>query len=129
VPRLARDTLTLTVLPAGLVLLASALAARRGSESALFYFLLLGIPVSAAGGLAAFGRIVDEANGSGTAALARFQGALAALLVFVFFLGAVATRSLGLELGAPGLASAAIALGFLVLALQTLAAILPVAAR
>ena len=48
---------------------------------------------------------MDEANGSGTAALARFQAALAALLVVVFFLGAVAARSLGLTAGRPAAGS------------------------
>jgi hypothetical protein len=115
--------LTLSAVPAGLVLAAVALAERAGAETAVFYLFLLGIAVSAAGGLAAFGRLVDVANGGGTPVLGRFQAGLAAALVAVFLVGAVARSPVVLELGAPGLAPAAVALGFLVLGLQALAAL------
>jgi hypothetical protein len=114
--------LTLTGVPAGLVLGAIALAERAGAETAVFYLFLVGIAVSAAGGLAAFGRLVDVANGGGTPPLARVQAGLAAALVAVFLVGAVARSPVVLELGAPGLAPAAVVLGFCVLALQALAA-------
>jgi hypothetical protein len=117
--------LTLTALPAGLVLGALVLAERAGAETAVFYLFLVGIAVSAAGGLAAFGRLVDAANGGGTPPLARFQAGLAAALVAVFLVGAVSRSPVVLELGMPGLAPAAVVLGFCVLGLQALAAALP----
>jgi hypothetical protein len=114
---------TLTAVPAGLVLGAIALAERAGAETVVFYLFLLGIAVSATGGLAGFGRLVDVANGDGTPALGRFQAGLAAALVGVFLVGAVARSPVVLELGAPGLAPAAVVLGFLVLGLQAIAAV------
>lgn len=117
--------LTLTAVPAGLVLGAIALAERAGAETAVFYLFLVGIAVSAGGGLAAFGRLVDVVNGGGTPPLARFQAGLAAALVAVFLVGAVARSPIVLELGAPGLAPAAVVVGFAVLVLQALAAAVP----
>ena len=115
--------LLLLVLPAGLVLLAIALAERWHAETAVFYLFLAGIPVSAAGGLAAFGRLVDGVNGGLAPGLARVEGALAAALVATFVVGAAARSPVALELGGPGLAPAALVLGFVVLALQALAAL------
>ena len=117
---------TLSVLPAGIVLLAAALAERAGAESAVFYLFLVGIAVSGAAGLAAFGRLVDAANGSGTPALGRFQAGLAAFLVALLVAGAASRSPVGLEADAPGLAPVAIVAGFVVLALQGLVALIPV---
>ena len=122
-PRPARDTLLLLVLPVGLVLLAIVLAERWHAETAVFYLFLVGIPVSAAGGLAAFGRLVDGVNGGLAPTLARLQGVLAAALVGSFVLGAAARSPVTLELGGPALAPAALVLGFALVALQALAAL------
>jgi hypothetical protein len=119
-------TLRLVVVPAGLVLLLAALADALGASTAVFYLFLLGIVVSSAGGLAAFARIVDEANGSGPPPLARLQGYLSATLVGLFVVGAAARSPVSLELGAPGLTKAALVLALVVLSVQALAALVPV---
>jgi hypothetical protein len=126
VPRPARDTLTLTVVPAGLVVLAIALAERWNAEGAVFYLFLAGIPVSAVGGLTAFGRLVDAVNGGLTPAGVRVQGVLAGTLVALFVVGAAGRSPVSLELGAPGLGHAALVLVVVVLALQAVAALAPV---
>jgi hypothetical protein len=115
----------LAVAPAGLVLLLAALADGLGASTLVFYLFLIGIVVSAAGGLAAFARIVDEANGSAPPPLGRLQGYLSAVLVALFVVGAAARSPVSLELGAPGLTRAALVLGLLVLSLQTLTALIP----
>ena len=125
-PRPARDTLTLTVVPAGLVVLAIALAERWNAEGAVFYLFLAGIPVSAAGGLAAFGRLVDAVNDGLPPTGIRIQGALSGTLVALFVLGAAGRSPVSLELGAPGLGHAALALAAAVVALQAVAALAPV---
>ena len=116
----------LSVLPAGLVLVATALAERAGAETAVFYLFLLGVAVTAASGLAAFGRVIDAANGGGTPVLGRLQGALAALLVAVCVVGAVGRSPIAQALGAPGLAPSALGLGFVVLVLLAFASLAPV---
>jgi hypothetical protein len=126
VPWPARDTLTLTVVPAGLVLLAIALAERWNAEGAVFYLFLAGIPVSAVGGLAAFGRLVDAVNGGLAPTAARIQGVLSGTLVALFVFGAAGRSPVSLELGAPGLGHAALVLAAVVLALQAIAALAPV---
>ena len=119
------DTLRLVVAPAGLVLLLAALADALGAPTAVFYLFLLGLVVSSAGGLAAFARIVDEANGSGPPPLARLQGYLSATLVGLFVIGAAARSPVSLERGAPGLTRAALVLALVVLSVQALAALVP----
>jgi hypothetical protein len=121
----SRGTLRLVVAPAGLLLLLAALADGLGASTVVFYLFLVGIVVSAAGGLAAFARIVDEANGEGPPPLARLQGYLSAALVGLFVIGAAARSPVSLELGAPGLTRAALVLAFLVLSLQALTALFP----
>lgn len=125
-PPPARDTLTLAVVPAALVLLAIALAERWSADGAVFYLLLAGIPVSAVGGLAAFGRLVDAANGGVSPAGARLQGILAGTLVALFVVGAAGRSPVSLELGAPGLGHVALVLAAVVLALQALTALAPI---
>ncbi len=124
-PPPARDTLMLTVLPAGLVLLAIALAERWNAEGAVFYLFLAGIAVSAVGGLAAFGRLVDAVNGGDSPAVARLQGILAGTLVALFVVGAAGRSPVSLELGAPGLGHTALVLAVVVLALQAVTAFAP----
>jgi hypothetical protein len=109
---------TVTLVPPGVALAALALAEREGAATAVFYLFLLAIVVSAASGLAGFGRLVDVANGGGTPVLGRLQAALAALLVAVLVAGAVSRSPVALELDAPGLAPVAIATGLILLAAQ-----------
>jgi len=124
-PSVARGTLRLVVAPAGLLLFLAAWADAVGAATVVFYLFLLGIVVSAAGGLAAFALVVDEANGSEPPPLARLQGYLSAALVGLFVVGAAARSPVSLELGAPGLTRAALVLALFVLSLQALAALLP----
>jgi hypothetical protein len=108
-PAASRRTLSRTVAPAALLLLAALLAERAGAHGLTFYLLLAGIPVAVVGGLAALDRIVDPDD-----AAPRLEGALSGFLVFLFFLGA-ASRSPGtLEDVAPGLAPAAALVGLVV---------------
>ena len=117
---------TVTVAPAGAILLAIAVAERAGAERAVFYLFLLATVVGATGALAGFGRLVDAANGGGTPALGRFQAALAVAFVGLCVLGASARSPLALELDAPGLAPVALVLAGCVLALQALTALVAV---
>jgi predicted CDP-diglyceride synthetase/phosphatidate cytidylyltransferase len=106
------------------VLLAVAWAQEAGAAEAVFYLFLLGIPVSAAAGLIALDRLVSSPGAQSP--LRRLEAMLAGFLVAVFVLGAAARSPFVLELQVPGLAGAALALGFCVLALQALAGLAPV---
>jgi hypothetical protein len=106
-------------IPAALLLGAAAWADARGSGAAAFYLLLLGIPITAASGLAFLARLIDAANGARETTLDRLQALLAGILVAVFVAGAAVRSPLAVE--APGLAGAALLLGFCVLAAQALA--------
>lgn len=117
--------LTLGFVPAALALLAVAAADRLGFESAVFYLFLVGIPVTGAGAIAAYGRLVDAVDRGRPASVERFQAALAAFLVAVFVVGAASRSSVSLDLQAPGLARAALVIGFVVLGVQALAALVP----
>jgi hypothetical protein len=125
--RIARDTLGLSA-PAGLVLLLAALAERAGAQTAVFYLFLAGIPVSGAAALASLARLVDAAD-AGVIRGGRFRAGLGASLVAVFVLGAAARSPVALELGATGAASAALALGFFLLGLHAVTALVPAARR
>jgi hypothetical protein len=106
----------------GGLLLATALLDRLGLASASFYLLLVGVPFTAAASLEAFGRTIDAAT-NGESGLGRFHGILSALLVATIVLG-TAIRAPAVGAGnVPPPASAALVLGFLLLAAQALAAL------
>ena len=115
----------LLLVPAALVLVAVAAADRLGLEAAVFYLFLLGIPVSGACALSAFGGVVDALDRGRSAAVERLQAALAALLVAIFVVGAASRSPMSLELEAPGLARAALVVGFLLLGAQAVTALVP----
>jgi hypothetical protein len=117
--------LTLQLVPAALVLVVVAAADRLGLATAVFYLFLVGIPISGASALAAYGRLVDAVDAGRPTAGPRLQAALAALLVAMFVVGAGSRSPTWLELEAPGLARAALVLGFLLLAAQAVAALVP----
>ena len=117
--------LRLDLVPAALLLVAVAAADRLGLAGAVFYLFLLGIPVSGACALAAVGGAVDATARGGSAAVERLQAGLAALLVAIFVVGAASRSPLSLELEAPGLARAALVAGFLLVAAQAVAALVP----
>jgi hypothetical protein len=106
----------------GGLLLATALFDRLGVPSASFYLLLVGVPLTAAASLDAFGRTIDAAT-NGELGLGRFHGVTSALLVATIVLGA-AIRAPAVAAGhVPPPASAALVLGFLLVAAQALAAL------
>jgi hypothetical protein len=111
--------LTRIVVPSGVVLAAALGAERAGAEGLVFYLCIVGLLVSAAGGLAALGRVVDGAT---PAPLGRIQAALAAVLAVVFFAAAVG-RSPGAV--APDLAGIGLAVGIVVCCVLGLVALLP----
>ncbi len=116
----------LTIVPSGLVLAALALADRRGGGGALFYLFLVGIVVTAAAGLAGFGRLVDAADGGSLPLLGRLQAGLSALLVVLLVAGAASRSAAALAFETPGLASVAITAGFVVLGVQAFASLVAV---
>ena len=108
------------------LLVAAALAARVAAPRDLFYLFLLGIPLSGAAALTAFGALVDAAERGTPTAGARLHALLAGALVAVFVGGAAARSPVSLDFATPGLARLALALGLVVLALQALAALVRV---
>jgi predicted MFS family arabinose efflux permease len=121
----ARATLSASAVPAGLVLLVIALAASAGAGGALFYLFLLGLVISAAGSLSAFGVLVDCAEGCVPSRLDHARALLGAVVVLAFFLGAAARSPVVAELaaGVPGLAGLAVVLGLLAVCGQLVAAL------
>jgi hypothetical protein len=117
--------LTLKLMPAALVLVAVAAADGLGLEPAVLYLFLLGIPVSGACALSAFGDALDALNRGRPAVLERLQASLAAFLVAIFVVGAASRSPLSLEPAAPGLARAALVVGFLLAGAQLVTALVP----
>ena len=118
-------TLALRLVPAAVLLAATAVADRVGASDAAFYVLLAGIPASGASALAAFGRLVDLANDGRPRALARLETVLAAILLAAFVVGAAARSPVSLVTGASGLAKLALLLGLSAVVLQALASLAP----
>ena len=119
-PAASRRTLSRTVAPAALLLLAALLAERAGAHGLTFYLLLAGIPVAAIGALTALDRVVNPDD-----VAPRVEAWLAGFLLFLFVIGAAARSPGTLEDAAPGLAAAAALVGLFVvaaLAFATLAA-------
>jgi len=110
-PAASRRTLSRTVAPAALLLLAALLAERAGAHGLTFYLLVAGIPVTVVGGLSALDRVVDPDE-----VAPRLEAALSAVLLFLFVIGAAARSPGTLEDAAPGLASAAALVGLVVVA-------------
>lgn len=122
-PAASRRTLSRTVAPAALLLLAALLAERAGAHGLTFYLLLAGIPVAAIGGLAALDRIVDPDEPASPV-----EGALSAVLLVLFVVGAAGRSPGALEDSAPGLAPAAAVLGLVVVFGLALASVASTAA-
>ena len=114
-----RSASTGTILAAtAALLLATAGAEAWGSASTAFHLFVLGVPVSAATGLFAFAGLVDTVNGGTFGLGRRIEAALAALLVFAFVVGAAARSPVAFGEGFPGIARAALLVGFAALVLQ-----------
>ena len=105
------------------MLVLAALAERAGAHGIAFYLFVLGIAVSAAGGLSALDRLTSATDERAPTGLDRFRLICAAAVVGSFFVGAAATSPVVVDLraAAPGLPGAAIVLGLLVVAAQGLA--------
>jgi hypothetical protein len=112
-------------LPAGLLLATAAFDA-LGLAGASFYLLVAGVPLTAAAGLVCFARVVDAVNGGRVDVLGRLQALLSGAVVAVVVVGA-AIRQPGVAAGVvPPEATAALGLGFGLLILQALVALVPI---
>lgn len=111
--------------PAAGLLLATAVADGLGFANASFYLLVLGIPVTAAGGLVCFGRLVDAVNGGRVDVLGRLQALLSGALVGAVVVGAALRRPAIPADEVPPAATLLLAFGFALVILQALVALVP----
>jgi hypothetical protein len=110
---------------AAALLLATAVSDALGFASASFYFLVAGVPLTAAAGLVCFARVVDAVNGGRVDVLGRLQASLSALLVAAIVIGAAIREPALRSDDVPPEATAALAFGFCLLVLQALIALAP----
>jgi hypothetical protein len=110
---------------AAALLIATAVSDALGFAGASFYLLVAGVPLTAAAGLMCFARVVDAMNGGQMDGLGRLQATLSALLVAAIVIGAsIREPALGSD-RVPPAATGILALGFALLVLQALIALLP----
>jgi hypothetical protein len=110
---------------AAALLLATAVSDALGFAGTSFYLLVAGVPVTATAGLVCFARVVDAVNGGRIDLLGRLQAGLSALLVAAIVVGAaIREPALGAD-EIPPEATAVLGLGFGVLVLQALIALVP----
>ena len=110
---------------AAALLIATAVSDGLGFVGASFYLLVAGVPLTAAAGLMCFARVVDAMNGGQMDGLGRLQATLSALLVAAIVIGAsIREPALGAD-RVPPAATGILALGFALLVLQALIALLP----
>jgi hypothetical protein len=107
------------------LLLATAVSDALGHAGVSFYLLVAGVPLTAVAGLVCFGYVVDAVNGGSLDVLGRLQAVLSAVLVAIVVLGAAIREPAVPEGSVPSEATAALALGFGVLVLQSLVALVP----
>lgn len=107
------------------LLLATAVSDALGHPAVSFYLLVLGVPLTAAAGLVCFGHVVDAVNGGHVDILGRLQAALSALLVAAVVVGAAVREPSVPAALVPPEATAALALGFGVLIVQAVLALVP----
>ncbi len=112
-------------LAAGL-LLATAVSDALGLAGVSFYLLVIGVPLTAVAGLICFGRVVDAVNGGRMDVLGRLQALFSALLVGSVVIGAAVRESAVPEGIIPPEATALLVLGFGVLIVQALIALVPI---
>jgi hypothetical protein len=111
---------------AAALLIATAVSDALGFVGASFYLLVAGVPLTAAAGLMCFARVVDAVNGGQMDALGRLQATLSALLVAAIVIGAaIREPALGAD-RVPPAATGILALGFALLVLQAVIALLPI---
>src|SRR3989441_3744360 len=111
---------------AATLLVATAVSDALGHAGASFYLLVAGVPLTAAAGLFCFARVVDAVNGDEVDALGRFQAILSALLVATIVLGAAVRAPAVTDGRIPPAATAALVLGFVLLVVQAVSALVPV---
>lgn len=112
--------------PVAALFLAVAVCDALGLPAVSFYLLVLAVPLTAAAGLVCFARLVDAVNGAGADALGRAQAVLCALLVASVVLGAAVRGPVVGQDAVPHAATAALGLGFSLLVLQALVALVHV---
>lgn len=111
---------------AAALFLATAVSDTLGFAGASFYLLVAGVPLTAAAGLVCFARVVDAMNGGRMDGLGRLQAWLSALLVAAVVIGAaIREPAIGADT-VPKAATGVLALGFALLVLQALIALVPV---
>jgi hypothetical protein len=110
---------------AAALFLATAVSDALGFAGASFYLLVAGVPLTAGAGLVCFARVVDAMNGGRMDSLGRLQASLSALLVAAVVIGA-AIREPAIGSGTiPRAATGVLALGFGLLVVQALIALVP----
>jgi len=107
------------------LLLATAVSDALGQPGVSFYLLVLGVPLTAIAGLVCFGHVVDAVNGGRVDVLGRLQAALSAVLVAAVVVGAAVREPSVPADSVPPEATAALALGFGILIVQALLALVP----
>jgi hypothetical protein len=111
---------------AAALFLATAASDALGFANASFYLLVAGVPLIAGAGLVCFARVVDAMNGGRMDSLGRCQAWLSALLVGTVVIGA-AIREPAIAAGmVPRSATGVLAVGFALLVVQALIALIPV---
>ena len=123
--RTATGASAVTVQIAAALLVATALSDRLGLVSASFYLLVAGVPLCAAAGLASLGRVVDAVEAGGEDVAGRLHVLVTGLLVGTIVIGAAARAPAVPDGRVPAAASAALVLGFVLLAVQALAVLVP----
>jgi hypothetical protein len=111
---------------AAALLLATAISDALGFAGASFYLLVVGVPLTAGAGLVCFARVVDTVNGGRVDSLGRLQASLSALLIAAVVIGAAIREPAVGSDSIPPAATAVLGLGFALLLMQALIALVPV---
>jgi uncharacterized membrane protein len=111
---------------AAALFLAVAVSDSLGFAAASFYLLVAGVPLTAGAGLVCFARVVDAVNDGQLDPLGRAQATISALLVAAVVIGAAIREPSITADKVPQTATAILALGFALLVLQALFALLPI---
>jgi hypothetical protein len=111
---------------AAALFLATTVSDALGFANASFYLLVAGVPVTAGAGLVCFARVVDAMNGGRMDSLGRLQAWLSALLVGTVVIGAAIREPAIGEGSVPRSATGVLALGFALLVVQAVIALIPV---
>ena len=110
---------------AAVLLLVTALSDALGFAGVSFYLLVAGVPLTAGAGLVCFARVVDAVNDGQVDRLGRLQAMLSGLLVATVVIGAAIRQPSVASGHVPPSATGVLALGFTLLVVQALIALVP----